>query len=107
MGAGSDLQSLRQSARYATTQDDMLSKLAKDLAVEDKALAVAVDKGRLEAWWPGVVEGARDAVRREADEVGRLLAADEANRRQAEAMFNGDGDGDGEAVDPEGDTTMG
>lgn len=92
--AGISIAGLRKSARYAQSPDYVLKNLAHDLDDEDTALKKAVTKGRLEMWWPGMVEGAKSAVRREADELGEERALREQAMRGFGAQKDGDGDED-------------
>lgn len=51
---------LRESEQYSTAADELIEALAADLLAEDVALAEALKKGRLELWWPSLIELARD-----------------------------------------------
>ena len=63
-------------------------------------------------WWPGVIEGAKAAVRKEADDSGEEMAgAIEEARELEEKGMNGTVNGhalglDGREVDGQGDMVM-
>lgn len=87
IGSGTSLEDLRTSSRYDGTSDAAVKALATDMSEEDNALADAMEKGRLDMWWSGVVEGARAAIRREADEIGAADAEEQKERNFAEGRL--------------------
>ena len=103
--------SLRKSSRYAQSSDAKLKALAMDMSVEAQALKEANKYGRLEMWWSGLVEKAKEAVRSEADQRGIEMGRAETERRAIEESLNRDGvpngeGGRGDEVDEEGDVIM-
>ena len=73
------------------------------------ALEEAVEKGRLELWWPGVVDGAKLAVRKAQDEERDRLAAEAVERAQMWTQTEEVEDAGGEtqeSKDGEGDIFM-
>lgn len=67
MDAGTSLESLRTSSRYATHADADLTRLAKDMQRESHALDERIEKGRLEERWQGIVEAARESVKQDRE----------------------------------------
>lgn len=121
LNAGTTPASLRTSSRYTEASDHYLRGLAHDLEKEDHLLEAACEKGRLDQWWPGVIEGAKASVRADADQAGVEMAESAQNMRDmAVAMgviaptgdangydhVNGYVNGHGE-VDEQGDILMG
>lgn len=116
LGAGTTIQDLRSSDRYANTPDTILASLAADLAQEDERLEVCMDEGRLEEWWSGVVDAAKATVRGDADREGEATARmaaiaqeleDRSERKDREAWpkFE-DGAEEGDGVDGGGESIM-
>ncbi|KAI4212506.1 MAG: hypothetical protein LQ351_004758 [Letrouitia transgressa] len=68
--AGTTISSLRSSARYDSTSDNQLTLLAHDLQMEDDALEQCLNKGRLELWWQGMVEAAKQSTKTDAEQAG-------------------------------------
>ncbi|KAL9611626.1 MAG: hypothetical protein Q9167_003741 [Letrouitia subvulpina] len=68
--AGTSLSSLRSSSRYDDTPDNYLTLLAHDLQIEDEALEQCLNKGRLELWWQGMVEAAKQSIKTDAEQAG-------------------------------------
>ncbi|KAI4162525.1 MAG: hypothetical protein LQ342_003756 [Letrouitia transgressa] len=68
--AGTSISSLRDSSRYDDTSDNYLTLLAHDLQIEDDALEQSLNKGRLELWWQGIVEAAKQSVKSDAEQAG-------------------------------------
>ena len=89
---------------------DLQRDLARDVAADWKALQRAVDKGRLDRWWDGVVAAALQDVHgaEEEEEEAADAAVDEgAETETDEAAANGhEQDGDTE-MDDQGDVVMG
>ncbi|MCJ1243472.1 hypothetical protein MMC30_000669 [Trapelia coarctata] len=120
LNAGTTPASLRASSRYAESSDSFLRGLAHDLEKEDRQLEAALEKGRLDQWWPSIVEAAMISVRDDADKAGMesaerqedmrdlavamgVVATEEANGYEyANGHMNGDA-----AMDEEGDVLMG
>ena len=70
LGAGTSISSLQISPRYQDIPDHTLASIAEDLQTEDEALEDCIDKGRLELWWQGVLEAAKQSARQESDQAG-------------------------------------
>lgn len=87
--AGTTIASLRTSSQYDQLPEARLSDFAADLARESADLAACVEKGRLAAHWPGIVEEARLAARREADRQGEA----EAHKREVCLTMDGKANG--------------
>ncbi|MCJ1379109.1 hypothetical protein MMC17_002209 [Xylographa soralifera] len=87
LSAGSTVASLRTSSRYANKSDSALKALAQDLEKEDRKLEDAIEKGRLEMWWKGIVEAARASAREDADRRGLEMAKMEIVKRKAAARL--------------------
>ena len=69
-------------------------------------------KGRLEIWWPGVVEGAKAVVRKEADESGAEMAREseemkEFEERGTNGITHDSVETNDLVIDGQGDTVMG
>lgn len=79
LGAGTTVESLQSSIRYAQTPEDALALLANDLASEDAILQKHIKKGRLEIWWKGVADAAQKSLRDEGDRQG-----EETRRRKSD-----------------------
>ena len=118
LSAGTTVASLRTSSRYANKSDSALKALAQDLEKEDRKLEDAIEKGRLEMWWKGILEAAKASAREDADRRGLEMAKMEMVKRKVAARL-GLGDSKGEEVytnghahhdapmDEQGDTQMG
>ena len=79
--AGTTLSSLQSSFSYTSTPENTLTLLAHDLEKESDLLEEYLEEGRLEEWWKGVDNAAREAARSEADEEG-----DEKLRKREEKL---------------------
>ncbi|KAL8952745.1 MAG: hypothetical protein Q9222_001356 [Ikaeria aurantiellina] len=79
--AGTTVDSLRTSSRYANASDGELSQLAHDLEIEDDILETCIEEGRLEQWWTGIVDAARMSARRHADRNGEERSQRDAAER--------------------------
>ncbi|MCJ1404140.1 hypothetical protein MMC11_007365 [Xylographa trunciseda] len=86
--AGTTVASLRTSSRYANTSDSALKALAQDLEKEDRKLEDALEKGRLEMWWSGIVEAAKVSARSDADRQGAEMARMEMAKRRVQARLD-------------------
>ena len=85
--AGTTVESLQESKRFARMPDNTLERLAQDLRLEADLLAEYMEKGRLDEWWKGVVSAAKAAARKEADYQGELqMRLKEAEREFDERM---------------------
>ena len=83
LGVGTTVESLQSSVSYAQTAENVLSPLAKDLALEDAMLQKHIKKGRLEIWWKGVADAARKSLRDDGDRKGEEVW----HRRSVEEGF--------------------
>lgn len=110
--------------RYNKTSDEALQGLAGDFATEDRKLARAIEKGRLEIWWQGIIDAAKAKLYATEDDEGEKTAREEASKRDIERGvgrwtpngevtvngINGHYDADtsnvGSSVDSEGDMLM-
>ena len=89
--AGTTVASLRTSSRYAKTSDSALKALAHDLEKEDRKLEDALEKGRLEKWWIGIVDAAKTSVRADADRQGAQMAEmEKAKKKVADRLGLGE-----------------
>ncbi|MCJ1475323.1 hypothetical protein MMC13_003985 [Lambiella insularis] len=115
--AGTSVESLRRSGRFAHWSDSALRALAQDLGREDRTLEEHLEQGRLEMWWSGIVDAAKASVRADADNAGAAMAEREKTKGEVAAEI-----GLGEAqeqdvyskgydnrsmMDEQGDTVMG
>ncbi|MCJ1283864.1 hypothetical protein MMC26_003195 [Xylographa opegraphella] len=91
LSAGTTVASLRTSSRYTNKPDSTLKALAQDLEKEDRELAHAVESGRLELWWNGIVEAAKASAREDADRRGAEMAKMEVLKRKVAKRVLGDG----------------
>ena len=109
--------SLRTSSRYANKSDSALKALAQDLEKEDRMLEDAIEKGRLEMWWKGIVEAAKASAREDADRRGSEMAEMEMVKRkvaarlglrgnEGEEVYTNGHAHNGVSVDEQGDTLM-
>ncbi|MCJ1389263.1 hypothetical protein MMC18_002119 [Xylographa bjoerkii] len=94
--AGTTVASLRTSSRYVNTSDSALKALAQDLEKEDRRLEDALERGRLEMRWNGIVEAAKASARADADRHGVEMAQMEMVKRKVAARL---GLGDSEVED--------
>ncbi len=69
---------------YASSPE-YLEPVSRDLRAEDELLQAQIVKGRLDKWFPGVMAGAKDGLRKEA-EAGTAAAQ---KRREMDAMITG------------------
>jgi len=120
LNAGTTPASLRTSSRYKWSTDQFLKVLAHDLEKEDQQLEKAFQKGRLDQWWPSIVEAAKFSVRDDADKAGEETAERQGDLRdlavamgvvvteEANGYDYANGHVNGEAaIDEEGDVLMG
>jgi hypothetical protein len=75
---------LKISARYTHIEEPILQAIANDFAAEDLQLAEAIEKGRLDLWWPGIIEAAKTRLRETKDGEGARQANVEAEKRAIE-----------------------
>ena len=116
LGAGTSIDALRVSSRFANDPDNALAVLAQELEKEDKLLEEYMEEGRLDERWKGVVEAAKASARDEADSQGEeqlriRMAQEDFSARMAEkdreAYPRDGGRVENGAMDEQGDVIMG
>ena len=114
--AGTNIDALRASSRFANVPENVLAVLAQDLEKEDELLERYMEEGRLDERWKGVVEAAKFSARKEADSKGeeqlRIRNAEEEfvarmTEKGREAYPKESGRYDSTAIDEQGDVIMG
>jgi hypothetical protein len=87
LGTATDPENFR--ARFSDNDNKIREQIAADMKKEDEFLKHYIKSGRLEKWYPGIIEAAKKAVREEANERGEEMGGEVRGSAVADKLDEG------------------